>query len=209
MTPNNLTILEKYYMATTLDDNALAQLFTEAHTHVSWQDKTIPEALLKQLYDIVKLGPTSANCSPARFVFVTSQEGKEKLRPALSSGNLEKTMTAPCTVILAYDEEFYEELPTLFPYADAKSWFTSSPQAAYETAMRNSSLQGAYLISAARALGLDAGGMSGFYPELLNESFFSENKWKVNFLINLGYGSGEKVHKRLPRLSFEQACQII
>jgi 3-hydroxypropanoate dehydrogenase len=196
-------------MTPTLDDNALAQLFTEAHTHASWQDKTIPEVLIKQLYDMVKLCPTSANCSPARFVFVTSQEGKQKLKPSLSSGNVEKTMTAPCTVIVAYDEEFYEELPTLFPYADAKSWFTSSPKAAYETAMRNSSLQGAYLISASRALGLDTGAMSGFDANLLNETFFCENKWKVNFLINLGYGDGEKSHKRLPRLTFEQACKII
>ncbi len=196
-------------MTSTLDDNALAQLFTEAHSHVSWLDKAIPEVLIKQLYDMVKLCPTSANCSPARFVFVTSQEGKQKLKPSLSSGNVEKTMTAPCTVIVAYDEEFYEELPTLFPYADAKSWFTSSPEAAYETAMRNSSMQGAYLISASRALGLDIGAMSGFDPNLLNETFFSENKWKVNFLINLGYGDGEKSHKRLPRLTFEQACKII
>ncbi len=196
-------------MTSTLDDNALAQLFTEAHSHVSWQDKAIPEVLIKQLYDMVKLCPTSANCSPARFVFVTSQEGKQKLKPSLSSGNVEKTMTAPCTVIVAYDEEFYEELPTLFPYADAKSWFTSSPEAAYETAMRNSSMQGAYLISASRALGLDIGAMSGFDPNLLNETFFSENKWKVNFLINLGYGDGDKSHKRLPRLTFEQACKII
>jgi 3-hydroxypropanoate dehydrogenase len=196
-------------MTPTLDDNALAQLFTEAHTHASWQDKAIPEVLIKQLYDMVKLCPTSANCSPARFVFVTSQEGKQKLKPSLSSGNVEKTMTAPCTVIVAYDEEFYEELPTLFPYADAKSWFTSSPKAAYETAMRNSSLQGAYLISASRALGLDTGAMSGFDANLLNETFFCDNKWKVNFLINLGYGDGEKSHKRLPRLTFEQACKII
>jgi 3-hydroxypropanoate dehydrogenase len=196
-------------MTSTLDDNALAQLFTEAHSHVSWQDKAIPEVLIKQLYDMVKLCPTSANCSPARFVFVTSQEGKQKLKPSLSSGNVEKTMTAPCTVIVAYDEEFYEELPTLFPYADAKSWFTSSPEAAYETAMRNSSMQGAYLISASRALGLDIGAMSGFDPNLLNETFFCDNKWKVNFLINLGYGDAEKSHKRLPRLTFEQACKII
>lgn len=196
-------------MTPTLDDNALAQLFTEAHTHASWQDKAIPEVLIKQLYDMVKLCPTSANCSPARFVFVTSQEGKQKLKPSLSSGNVEKTMTAPCTVIVAYDEEFYEELPILFPYADAKSWFTSSPKAAYETAMRNSSLQGAYLISASRALGLDTGAMSGFDANLLNETFFCDNKWKVNFLINLGYGDGEKSHKRLPRLTFEQACKII
>lgn len=196
-------------MAKSLDDTALAQLFTHAHTHVSWQDKAIPTELLEQLYEMVKLGSTSANCSPARFVFITSQEGREQLKPTLSSGNVDKTMSAPCTVIVAYDDEFYEELPTLFPYADARSWFTSSPEAAYETALRNSSLQGAYLISAARALGLDAGAMSGFDPKALNECFFSDSTWKVNFLINLGYGDGEKAHKRLPRLSFEQACKVL
>ena len=196
-------------MTTPLQDSALAQLFTEAHTHTSWQDKAIPEAVMDQLYELVKVGSTSANCSPARFVFVTSLEGKEKLKPCLSSGNLEQTMNAPCTVIVAYDEEFYEQLPTLFPYADARSWFTSSPEAAYETAMRNSSMQGAYLISAARALGLDCGAMSGFNPKLLNETFFADSTWRVNFLLNIGYGDGEKVHKRLPRLSFEQACQIV
>lgn len=196
-------------MTNKLDDQALAQLFTEAHTHTSWQEKAIPEALLHELYDLVKVGSTSANCSPARFVFITTDEGREKLKPSLSSGNLEQTMTAPCTVIVAFDAEFYEELPTLFPYADARSWFTSSPEAAYETAMRNSSLQGAYLISAARALGLDAGAMSGFNPQLLNETFFADSTWRVNFLVNLGYGDGEKVHKRLPRLSFETACKII
>lgn len=196
-------------MTTPLNDEALAQLFTAAHTHTSWQEKSIPEEILTQLYDLVKVGSTSANCSPARFVFVSSEEGKEKLKPCLSSGNLEQTMTAACTVIVAYDEEFYEELPTLFPYADARSWFTSSPEAAFETAMRNSSMQGAYLISAARALGLDTGAMSGFDPKLLNDTFFKDSTWKVNFLVNLGYGDGKKVHKRLPRLSFDQACQIV
>lgn len=196
-------------MTTPLNDAALAQLFSDAHTHTTWQDKAIPEAVVRQLYDLVKVGSTSANCSPARFVFITSDEGREKLKPSLSSGNVEQTMTAPCTVIVAYDEAFYEELPTLFPYADARSWFTSSPEAAYETAMRNSSLQGAYLISAARALGLDAGAMSGFNPKLLNETFFADSTWKVNFLLNLGYGDGAKVHKRLPRLDFDQACQIV
>ncbi|GAA6183580.1 MULTISPECIES: malonic semialdehyde reductase [Alteromonadaceae] len=196
-------------MTTQLDDTALAQLFTHAHTHTAWQDQNIPEELLLQLYDLVKLGPTSANCSPARFVFIRSDEAREKLKPALSKGNVEQTMSAPCTVIVAYDSEFYEQLPMLFPYADARSWFTSSPDAAYETAMRNSSLQGAYLISAARALGLDTGAMSGFNPELLNQIFFENSTWKVNFLINLGYGDGTKVHKRLPRLGFEEACKIL
>ncbi|NDV92265.1 malonic semialdehyde reductase [Alteromonas sp. 345S023] len=196
-------------MTTPLNDNALAQLFLDAHTHTSWQEKPIDEAIIQQLYDLVKVGSTSANCSPARFVFITTDEAREKLKPCLSSGNVEQTMSAPCTVIVAYDEEFYEQLPTLFPYADAKSWFTSNPEAALETAMRNSSMQGAYLISAARALGLDTGAMSGFNPTLLNDTFFSDSTWKVNFLLNIGYGDGEKVHKRFPRLSFEQACQIL
>lgn len=196
-------------MTNPISDEALAQLFSDAHTHTTWQDKSIPEAVIQQLYDLVKVGSTSANCSPARFVFITTEEGKEKLKPSLSSGNVEQTMTAPCVVIVAYDEEFYEELPTLFPYADARSWFTSSPEAAYETAMRNSSMQGAYLLSAARALGLDSGAMSGFNPKLLNETFFAGSTWRVNFLLNLGYGDGKKVHKRLPRLSFEQACKIV
>lgn len=192
-----------------LDDTAIKQLFTEAHTHVSWQDKPIAESILQQLYDLTKLGPTSANCCPARFVFVCSDEAKEQLKPALSSGNLDKTMSAPCTVILAYDSEFYEQLPTLFPHADARSWFTSSPEAAYETAFRNSSLQGAYFINAARALGLDTGAMSGFNPTLVNQTFFANSSWKVNFLINLGYGDGKKTYKRLPRLTFEQACMVL
>lgn len=196
-------------MTAPLSPQALDQLFTCAHTHTSWQNKAIEPQILSQLYALVKVGSTSANCSPARFVFITSEQGREKLKPCLSSGNVEQTMTAPCTVIVAYDEQFYNELPTLFPYADAKSWFTSSPQAAYETALRNSSMQGAYLLSAARALGLDAGAMSGFNPQTLNDTFFADSTWKVNFLLNLGYGDGKKVHERLPRLSFEQACQII
>lgn len=196
-------------MTQSLSKTALAQLFTDAHTHVSWQDKTIPDDVLRQLYDLTKMGPTSANCCPARFVFVCSKEAKEKLKPALSSGNIDKTMTASCTVILAYDSEFYEQLPMLFPHADARSWFTSSPEAAYETAFRNSSLQGAYLISAARALGIDSGAMSGFNPDLVNQTFFADSTWKVNFLINLGYSDGKKVHKRLPRLTFEQASVIL
>ncbi|WP_158771301.1 malonic semialdehyde reductase [Paraglaciecola sp. L1A13] len=196
-------------MTTQLSRTALEQLFTQAHTHTSWHDSPVPESIIKQLYELIKFGSTSANCSPGRFVFIGSDEGKEKLKPCLSSGNVEQTMTAPCTVIVAYDEAFYEELPTLFPYADARSWFTSSPEAAYETAMRNSSLQGGYLICAARALGLDVGAMSGFNPTLLNETFFGDTTWKVNFLLNIGFGNKDKAHKRLPRLDFEQACKVI
>ena len=183
-------------------------MFNDARTHSYWQDKPIDAAVLEQLYALTALGPTSANCSPGRFVFVTSAEGKEKLKPALSSGNLEKTMAAPATVIIAWDSEFYEHLPALFPHGDARSWFTSSPDLAKETAFRNSSLQAGYLILAARSLGLDAGPMSGFDPKKVNDAFFSDSKWQVNLLINLGYGNGSKLHSRLPRLSFDQACKF-
>lgn len=195
-------------MHTPLDNAALDQLFNEARTHSYWQDKPIEAGVLEQLYALTALGPTSANCSPGRFVFVTSQEGKEKLKPALSSGNLEKTMTAPATVIVAHDLAFYEQLPQLFPHADARSWFTGSPELAKETAFRNSSLQAGYLILAARSLGLDAGPMSGFDPVKINDAFFGGGSWQVNMLINLGYGNHEKLHPRLPRLHFEQACRF-
>lgn len=195
-------------MHTPLDNPALDQLFNEARTHSYWQDKPLEAGILEQLYTLTALGPTSANCSPGRFVFVTSQEGKEKLKPALSSGNVEKTMTAPVTVIVAHDMAFYDQLPQLFPHADARSWFTGSPELVKETAFRNSSLQAGYLILAARALGLDAGPMSGFDPSRVNEAFFAGSSWQVNMLINLGYGDREKLHPRLPRLRFEQACKL-
>jgi len=195
-------------MHTPLDNTALDQLFNEARTHSYWQDKPLEAGILEQLYALTALGPTSANCSPARFVFVTLQEGKEKLKPALSSGNVEKTMTAPVTVIVAHDMAFYDQLPQLFPHADARSWFTGSPELVKETAFRNSSLQAGYLILAARALGLDAGPMSGFDPSRVNEAFFAGSSWQVNMLINLGYGDREKLHPRLPRLRFEQACKL-
>lgn len=195
-------------MHTPLDNTALDQLFNEARTHSYWQDKPLEAGILEQLYALTALGPTSANCSPGRFVFVASQEGKEKLKPALSSGNVEKTMTAPVTVIVAHDMAFYDRLPQLFPHADARSWFTGSPELVKETAFRNSSLQVGYLILAARALGLDAGPMSGFDPSKVNEAFFAGSSWQVNMLINLGYGDREKLHPRLPRLRFEQACKL-
>ncbi|GAK69624.1 putative NADH dehydrogenase/NAD(P)H nitroreductase [Agrobacterium rubi TR3 = NBRC 13261] len=192
----------------TLDHQALATLFTEARTHNGWLDKPVSDALLREVYDLTKMGPTSANCCPARFVFVRSPEAKEKLKPSLSSGNLEKTMTAPVTVIAAIDSEFYEKLPTLFPHADAKSWFTSSPAVAEETAFRNATLQAGYLILAARSLGLDTGAMSGFDKAKVDEAFFADTTWKSNFLINLGYGDPSKLFGRSPRLSFEDACVL-
>lgn len=193
-------------MTSALDNKALAALFTEARTHNGWTDQPVSDEELAKLYELTKMGPTSANCSPARFVFVRSAEGKEKLRPSLSSGNLEKTMSAPVTVIAAIDTEFYERLPALFPHADARSWFTSSPQMAEETAFRNATLQAGYLILAARALGLDTGAMSGFDKAKVDDAFFVGTKWKSNFLINIGHGDPSKLFGRLPRLSFEDAC---
>lgn len=191
-----------------LDSKALATLFTEARTHNGWMDKPVSDETLKALYDLTKMGPTSANCSPGRFVFVRSPEAKEKLRPALSSGNLEKTMAAPVTVIAAIDSEFYEKLPVLFPHADARSWFTSSAAMAEETAFRNGTLQAGYLILAARALGLDTGAMSGFDKGKVDAAFFAGTTWKSNFLINLGHGDPSKLFGRLPRLGFEDACVL-
>ncbi|WP_454701216.1 malonic semialdehyde reductase [Agrobacterium burrii] len=191
-----------------LDSKALATLFTEARTHNGWTEKLVSDETLKALYDLTKMGPTSANCSPGRFVFVRSPEAKEKLRPALSSGNLEKTMAAPVTVIAAIDSEFYEKLPVLFPHADARSWFTSSAAMAEETAFRNGTLQAGYLILAARALGLDTGAMSGFDKGKVDAAFFAGTTWKSNFLINLGHGDPSKLFGRLPRLGFEDACVL-
>lgn len=191
-----------------LNNDTLALMFTEARSHNGWADRHIEEELLQKLYDLTKMGPTSANCSPARFVFVRSAEGNEALRPALSSGNLEKTMSAPVTVIAAMDSAFYDKLPTLFPHADARSWFTSSPAVAEETAFRNATLQAGYLILAARALGLDTGPMSGFDRQKVDQAFFAGTTWKSNFLINLGYGDPTKLFARLPRLDFEDACKL-
>jgi 3-hydroxypropanoate dehydrogenase len=192
-----------------LDEKSLAILFTEARTQNGWTDEKISEQTLRDLYDIVKFGPTSANCSPARFVFVTGDEAREKLRPALSSGNLAKTMSAPVTVIAAYDTAFHEQLPGLFPHGDARSWFTSSPDLAEETALRNANLQAGYLIMAARALGLDTGPMSGFDKGKVDAAFFAGTTWKSNMLINLGHGDVTKLFGRLPRLGFDEACQIL
>jgi 3-hydroxypropanoate dehydrogenase len=187
-------------------DKALDALFRTARTQNKWRDLPVSDALLREVYELAKMGPTSANCCPARFVFVRTLEGKDKLRPALSSANLAKTMSAPVTVIVAEDALFYDQLPRLFPHADARSWFTSSPDMAKETAFRNASLQGAYLIMAARALGLDAGPMSGFKPDLVDEAFFAGTSCKTNFLVNLGYGDPAGVLQRLPRLDFDDAC---
>ncbi|MCA3280481.1 MAG: malonic semialdehyde reductase [Roseomonas sp.] len=194
--------------AAPLDDRALDQLFRAARTQNKWQDRPVPDAKLHELYDLLKWGPTSANSSPARFVFVRTPEGKAKLKEALSAGNTEKTMAAPVTVIVCYDSYFYDKLGQLFPHADAKPWFTSSPEFAEKTAFRNGSLQGAYLMLAARAVGLDVGPMSGFDNAKVDELFLFGTGWKSNFLVNLGYGDAAGLFPRSPRLSFDEAARL-
>jgi 3-hydroxypropanoate dehydrogenase len=196
-------------MTISLDNNALNQLFTQARTFSAWQDKAVTTEQLHQLYELTKFAPTSTNGSPARFVFVTSPEAKAKLKPALAEGNVAKTMSAPVTVIVAADYDFYEYLPQLFPQTDAKSWFVGNQALIDATAFRNSSLQGAYLIMAARALGLDTGAMSGFDNATVDAAFFAGTNTRSNFLINLGYGDVAKLYPRNPRLSFEQAALIV
>ena len=196
-------------MKTTLPDDAIAQLFTEARSQNGWQDRAVPDTTLHALWDILKFGPTSANCSPGRFVFVTTDAGKERLRPALSGGNLEKTMTAPVCAIIAWDPAFYDKLPELFPHTDARPWFTGSEKMAHDTAFRNGTLMGGYLMLAARALGLDVGPMSGFDVDMVETEFLKELGWKANFLCNIGYGDQSNVFGRLPRLAFEDACAIV
>ena len=196
-------------MTSPLSGLALDQLFFEARTHNAWAKTPVSDALLHQLVDAMKMAPTSANCSPVRLVFVKSAEAKEKLKPHLSAGNLEKTMLAPVTAIVAHDLKFYDHLPRLFPHADAKSWFTSSEAHANTTAFRNGTLQGAYLIMAVRALGLDCGGMSGFDNAGVDASFFAGTTYKSNFLLNIGYGDPKGLFPRSPRFAFDDIAKII
>ena len=193
----------------TLAKEALDQIFLEARTHNVWQDREVEDDCLRQIYDLMKWGPTSANSLPGRFLFVKSPEAKEKLLQCVSQGNYEKTKLAPVTVIIADDLEFYEKLPVLFPHVDARSWFTGNEKLIETTAFRNGTLQGAYLIIAARALGLDCGPMSGFDNALVDAAFFAGTSWRSNFLCNLGYGDANKLFQRAPRLDFEEACRII
>lgn len=192
-----------------LDDRSLDTLFREAHTHNFWMDKPVSEALLHQIYDLMKWAPTSANSSPARIVFVRSTAAKQRLLAAMAPGNVDKTRAAPVTAIIAHDMEFYEKLPVLFPAADARSWFAGNQPLIATTAFRNGTLQGAYLLLAARALGLDAGPMSGFDNEKVDKEFFPDSKVKSNFLINLGYGDSSKLFPRSPRLKFAEVAQIL
>ena len=195
--------------STTISSDALDQLFRQARTHSAWLPKRVPVDVLREAYDLARMGPTSANSSPARFVFLESEAAKARLLPALSPGNVEKTKAAPVIVIVAWDTEFYEKLPKLFPHADMRSYFVGNKALIDETAMRNSSLQGGYFILAARALGLDCGPMSGFDAAKVNAEFFPDGKWKVNFLCNLGYGDPSKLFPRNPRLQFDEACRVL
>ena len=195
-------------MSDIFNDAALDQLFRTARTQNTFQDRPVEDSQLRALYDLLKWAPTSANASPARFVFVKSAEAKQKLAPALSEGNLAKTLAAPVTAIIGFDLDFHEKLPYLFPHTDAKAWFDGPRESRHEAAFRNGSLQGAYLILAARALGLDAGPMSGFDPAKVDEAFFAGTAIKSNFLVNLGYGDPSGIFPRLPRLSFDEAARI-
>lgn len=196
-------------MTTPLADSALDTLFLTARTHNRFLDRAVPEALLRQAWDLARMGPTAANCQPMRVVFVQGSEAKERLKPALAAGNLDKTMAAPVTAIVAQDMEFHEKLPTLFPHADARSWYVGNDALIAETAMRNATLQGAYLILALRSLGLDCGPMSGFDPAAVDAAFFAGTPVKSNFLINIGYGDAAALYPRGPRLDFDDACRIL
>lgn len=193
-----------------LNETALKTLFLEARTQNGWRDRPVTDEQLRQIYDLMKWGPTSANCTPARIVFVKSPQAKEKLLACMNPGNIEKTKAAPVTAIIGMDMEFYEKLPRLFPHnPDARSWFAGNQQAIESTAMRNSSLQGGYFIMAARAVGLDCAPMSGFNAEKINEAFFAGTPVRVNFVCSLGYGDTSKLHPRGPRLDFDEACSIV
>lgn len=195
-------------MADRLSDAALHTLFLDARTHNAWQPKPVPETILRELWDLMRMGPTSANSSPVRLVFVASAAAKEKLRPCLSRGNVDKTMAAPVTAIVGQDMAFYDKLAVLAPHTDARAWFAGNDDLIAETAFRNSSLQGAYMILAARALGLDCGPMSGFDKQKTDAAFFAGTSIKSNFICNLGYGDPAGLYPRAPRLGFAEACRV-
>lgn len=192
-----------------LDDVGLDLLFRQARTRWSWSAKPVEDDVLRRLYDLTKLGPTSANCSPARFMFLRTSWARERLRSALSAGNVEKTLAAPVVCIVAHDPKFFEELPKLYPDADARGWFAGNDELATATAFRNGTLQGAYLIMAARALGLDCGPMSGFDNDTVDAEFFVATGWRSNFLVALGHADDAPVRPRAPRLAFDEACRLL
>ena len=192
-----------------LDDQALDLLFREARTHNGWLDRPVPHALIEKAVDLAKMGPSAANSSPLRILFVESAEAKEQLKPALSPGNVEKTMAAPVTAIMAYDQAFYEFLPKLFPHADARSWFAGNETFAKHTASQSGTLQAAYFLLALRAVGLDAGPLNGFDNAKVDETFFAGTSVKSNFIINIGYGDPTKLFPRNPRLDFAEIARFV
>ncbi|NMG32104.1 malonic semialdehyde reductase [Aromatoleum evansii] len=211
-------------MSSTLNEEGRNLLFREARTHNDWLDRPVSDDTLRELYDLMKWGPTSVNCCPARILFLRTPEAKARLLPALAPGNVEKTRRAPVTAIIGYDGRFYDRLPKLFPHTDARAWFVDTPELAEVTARRNSSLQGAYFMMAARAVGLDCGPMSGFdqarvdhefFPATssasseFNQEYFPDSHVKTNFLCNLGYGDATKLYPRNPRLDFDEACKLL
>jgi nitroreductase len=192
-----------------LDDRSLDVLFRDARSHNTWQGHDVADVLIRAVYDLMKFGPTAANSCPARFVFVKSPEAKARLKPHLDQGNVNKVMTAPVTVIIGYDLKFYDHVPKLFPHTDARSWFAGNDAKIQEAAFRNSSLQGAYLMMAARSLGLDCGPMGGFNADGVNAEFFPDGDVKANFICAIGHGDPSGIFGRSPRLSFEEACEIL
>ena len=197
-------------MSGTIDSASLDQIFRNARTHNDFLKKPVSDDTLRALYELMKFGPTSANCSPARILFLRSDAAKQRLKPALSAGNSAKTMAAPVVAVIGYDLEFYEKLPQLFPHnLDARNWFAGNEQAIFTTAFRNSSLQGAYFMLAARSVGLDCGPMSGFDNAKVDTEFWPDGKVKSNFLCNLGYGDASTLFPRSPRLAFDEACKLL
>jgi len=196
-------------MNTPLDQKALDSLFLKARSHNGWQEKELPEGILQQIYDLTKMGPTAANSCPARFIFVQSDEAKQRLKACLNDGNVEKSMQAPCVVIFAMDMEFYEKLSKLFPHTDARSWFAGNDKKIEDNAFRSSTLQAGYFMLAVRSMGLDCGPMSGLDYDKLNQEFFPDGKLKCNFICAIGYGDESKLFDRSPRLDFDEACELL
>lgn len=195
-------------MTKPLDDEALDVLFRKARSYNGWRGEPVSEDVLKAVWDLAKMGPTSANCSPVRIVYVVSHEAKERLKPCLLNENIEKTLSAPATAVIGHDLAFYDRLPDLFPHTDARAWFVGDAPLIEATAFRNGSLQGAYFMLAARALGLDCGPISGFDNGRVDAEFFPDSKIKSNFLCNIGYGDPASVFARSPRMDFAEACRI-
>lgn len=196
-------------MANELSEQALGVLFNDARSHNGWQDTGVSDEQLQQIYNLMKMGPTGANCCPARIHFVRSETAREKLLTCVSEGNVEKCRTAPVVAIIGMDMEFYEKLPKLFPHTDARSWYVGNDEAIYNTAFRNSTLQAAYFMMATRSLGLDCGPMTGFNADKMNETFFADGKIKVNMICAIGKGDPDKLFPRHPRLDFSEACQLL